>query len=99
MIEWCLCRSADVSKVTKKFEKRLENKILHPHKSRESTQELDEEEILSDDQSINSAEEPLTKKKEKTDRGPSLYGAGLPSLGDRSAEASQNTKNFAKNFV
>ena len=98
MIEWCLCRSADVSKVTKKFEKRLENKILHPHKSREGTQESDEEEILSDE-SINSAEEPLTKKKEKTERVPSLYGAGLPSLGDRSAEASQNTKNFAKNFV
>jgi len=92
-------RTADVSKATKRFEKKLEHKILHPRESSHLLEEDEEIQESSEDSSSKSPDsEPMRKK--STERGGSMYGAGhLPSLGDRTAEASQNTKEFAKSLV
>jgi len=97
-------KSAEVSKVTRKFEKRLEHKIRHPldHGEEEvgvkdAINSSESESLLSDGD-----KEPQQEERELSDRKKikSLYGANLPSLADAgSAEASKATKEFAKRLV
>jgi hypothetical protein len=97
---YAIYRTAVASKMTKKLEKKIERRIL-PHHQRESSEETVSKSAehtaeMEKEALINATEDNTSDNDEhrtSEHRVHSMYAAApLPTLGDRTAEASKTTK-------